>query len=181
MRKGIALTGCLLVLGCGGDPAEHAREGTGLNGTGEGISSYLSEGNVQFGCAAEPARELPDEMIVVTAEQCLSCLGVGEMLRDVAREARSRQSSTWIGIPAADTAAACPFFRREKITSPVVLLHRRALPNTDFDLLYLRWDSSRQLTAVHSGATGDELMSKRRTGGPSPSTSPTGSGAKTPR
>jgi len=130
-----------------------------VNRAGERIATHLRSGRA-FACGTRSPGDSPDAVFPVTAGQCLSCLEVGGMLRQVARQARKAHSTTWVGVPPGDTAEVCSFLKREKVALPVVLLPSRAYPDPEItsDLLYLRLDSAGALAGVEAAHSGTELL-----------------------
>jgi hypothetical protein len=119
------LTRPLLLIGlglaaCGAD--DRATRGTyrspdSATALAKRVSAAAERGAVSTPCGhANPHR--PTELILVTSRACLSCRGIGHLVRGASRGRPG--GMPLVVIPAADSAEACRFMKAERVRNEVI-------------------------------------------------------------
>lgn len=88
------------------------------------IAEAVHAGNAHQACG-HPGVAAGGEFIIVTGQACLSCRGIGNLVRTASRTPEYGQPT--IAIPVADTGVVCPFLREERVRNPVL-----AVPDSTF-------------------------------------------------
>jgi hypothetical protein len=93
----------------------------------------------QSACGASGVGAPPDEVVMVTVQQCYTCAGVGHLLRQLLRRESPDEQSLWVVVPSHESTEICRFLAREKISVPVVALQPSHFPNPKVtnDLIYV--------------------------------------------
>lgn len=92
------------------------------------IAEALANTGVELGCGS-PNEGVPAVFVTATMRHCLSCRGMGRLLRKLSQESRQDGGkSFWIVTPDGDAGDVCDFVRREKVGAVTVA----ALPENLF-------------------------------------------------
>jgi hypothetical protein len=121
---GLALAAATVLWGCARParatfgPEEQRRE---ARSSADHFATAVRERAFVPACGAPPATGTPRHAVLVNARQALSCRDLGYLLRRLV-PAPGSAPAPWIMVPAADTAAICPFLRQERVRLPVVAI-----------------------------------------------------------
>lgn len=77
-------------------------------------------------CGHARGTGLPTEIVAVTARACLSCRGIGSLIRAASRPAMSAR--VLVAVPVADSAEVCDFLKHERINNPVIGVSQGVFP-----------------------------------------------------
>lgn len=77
-------------------------------------------------CGHARGAESPTEIVAVTARACLSCRGIGSLIRAASRPAMSAR--VLVAVPVADSAEVCDFLKHERINNPVIGVSHGVFP-----------------------------------------------------
>jgi len=90
------------------------------------VVSASQAGSATSPCGSSPPTAQFSELILVTGRACLSCRGIGNLIR---RSSLGRGPQTpLVAIPEADSGEVCPFLREERITNSVIALPESIFP-----------------------------------------------------
>ena len=114
-------------------------------------------------CSGQPIEAEPMVVAPVTGRQCLTCLAVGNVLRESARRTGGAGDAArvWVVAPTRDSAVVCGYMREEKIRLPVILVSRSVIPSyeeAERDLTVVALGPNRTVTAVARSADPDSLL-----------------------
>lgn len=134
---------CFLLLGVG------CVQGTSRNPTAEEVAAEqiriveaLTSPEVirqsRYACGPMATEETPDEVFMVTADQCLGCRNVGWMLRRRARLAPSGRTIRVL-VPRSDVTATCEYLAREVVSATAMSVPDSVFPRDALngDMVYV--------------------------------------------
>lgn len=98
------------------------------------------------------------ELVLVTARACLSCRGIGHLIRRISRD--DRGGAPLIVIPAADAGDVCPFLKRERIRNGVIAVSDDLFPGAAVGttVIVAALDSTGSLRSAVSGRESADLV-----------------------
>lgn len=108
------LPGCARTAAATYGPEEQRQE---ARASADQMSAAVRERAFVPACGGSLATETPRHAVLVNTRQALSCRDLGYLLRRLVSGAPA--AAPWIMVPAADTAAVCPFLREERVRLPV--------------------------------------------------------------
>jgi hypothetical protein len=108
------------------------------------VAALLANGGLRHACGSPPP--LPaTSILVLTARECLSCIDLGPMLRELAR--RDTALRTQIVTTQADAGEVCEYLGREKVRMRVLASDRITRPAQAKPVLrYVALDSTGRVT-----------------------------------
>lgn len=118
-----------LVSGCGnrGNPARGLyRSADSAYALAARVVNATQSDAARGTCGHASGGRPPTEIVLVTGRACLSCRGIGHLIRASSRPAA--EVRVLVAIPIADSAEVCDFLKRERITNTVVGVSQQAFP-----------------------------------------------------
>ena len=157
-------------VGCRNSSAEEG----GINSTdavAKAIGEAVVTGGAQPGCGRPSPKSVPSAVIAVTAQQCLNCLDVGNLLRGAERDARREGNDLRVVVRTDEVSEVCEFLDDEKVRLPVAVVRPESFPrdNDIGDLIYVQFGSGPAVARVIAAPTGMQLLEKIRGSGQPPS------------
>lgn len=180
-----AVYGCFALIGAltscasqGSEPTRTADKTAELTWeVGQDANRHLTS-DFQVACSATATPASPDWVVVVTADQCMSCLEIGSLLRNLRRDASAEGKRLMVAAPVRDVDAVCSFLRREKVVVPVVALPSRVGRSLSDArrVVYFETGSASGPARVESARSGPDLLKMIR----EPTAGSRSSGSATP-
>lgn len=115
-----ASSGCARTAAATFGPEEQRQE---ARASTDQLSAAVRERTFVPACGGSLPAETPRHAVLVNTRQALSCRDLGYLLRRLAPRTETA-AAPWIMVPAADTAAVCPFLREERVRLPVAAVTR---------------------------------------------------------
>lgn len=159
-RRLLGLTAVLLLGGCGRQPLPAGgayRSADSARALVSRVVAAMDRGRESLPCRTATRDSAFSHLIVVSARACLSCRGIGSLLR---RATWASTAPPLVVFPASDSAEVCPFLVREHIPNPVVALPEDILPadRLGSTVVIGSLDSLRRITAVLYGKDVVDLL-----------------------
>lgn len=154
LLTGLGLAAC----GTGGRPTQgiyrSQDSATALAGR---VAAAAERGAVSAPCGHVMAYRSP-ELILVTSRACLSCRGIGHLIRGASRG--SPRGMPLVVIPAADSAEACRFMREERVRNGVIAVSEDIFPGeaVGTTVIVASLDSAGRLRSAVFGRDAADLL-----------------------
>ena len=115
----LAIQSMLGLAGCSALGGHHSVSSEEIQSEAEAaigrIFTAIDSGQAKPSCGSAPAEHSADVSLVVSADFCYSCRGMGNLFRYLRRTSIENKTQFHILIPSADSSEICAFLRREKV------------------------------------------------------------------
>lgn len=141
--------------------------------TAKTIAAAITHARAERVCRTQSPGGPPQSVIALTAKQCLSCLDVGNLLREAQRHAAQVQTDLRVAVASDEVDEVCAFMSREKVRLPVLAIPREDFPRGEGvgQLFYFEPAPDGTVHRLETAETGLQLLEKIR-GPVTPSSAP---------